>query len=71
MNKLTNKDLLHCHRVLASDIEECEILMQGGPADRVTRLTNRIDNDKGVLAKIEKITGRKPKYDFPQKESQI
>jgi len=59
---LKEEDLVHCHKVLTSDIKECELLMEGGPTDRVDRLMNRIDDDKRVLAHIEDLLGYKPEW---------
>lgn len=59
---MTIDDLKHCHRILASDIEECEVLMQDGPTDFTERMMAREDEDKRVLAKIEAILGYKPEY---------
>jgi hypothetical protein len=61
---LNEEDLKHCHRVLSSDIQECEILMEGGPTDRVARLMNRVDDDERVLARIENLLGFKPEWKF-------
>jgi hypothetical protein len=59
---LNEEDLKHCHKVLSSDIKECELLMEGGPTDRVARLMNRIDDDNRVLARIEKLIGYVPEW---------
>lgn len=59
---LTEEDMKHCHKVLTSDIKECELLMDGGPTDRVGRLMNRIEDDKRVLAHIEDLLGYKPEW---------
>ena len=63
------QDLKHCHKVLSSDAEECTILMQGGPTDRVDRLMKRIDEDKRVMSVIESLLGYKPEYaDIPKED---
>ena len=61
-DSLNEEDLKHCHKVLSSDIKECELLMEGGPTDRVARLMNRIDDDKGVLDRIERVIGCVPEW---------
>ena len=65
--KLSTEDLRHVHKVLSSDIEECEILREGSTGNRATRLGNRILDDRRVLARIEKIIGEKPEW-TPVKE---
>jgi len=60
---LNEEDLKHCHKVLSSDIKECELLMEGGPTDRVARLMNRIDDDNRVLTRIENLLGYKPEWE--------
>ena len=59
---LSKDDLRHAHKVLSSDIEECEMLLEGATGNRATRLSNRILDDKRVLARIESIIGEKPEY---------
>jgi len=60
---MNEEDLTHCHKVLSSDIKECELLMEGGPTDRVARLMNRIDDDNRVLTRIESLLGYKPEWE--------
>ena len=55
-------DLRHVHKVLSSDIEECEMLREGATGNRATRLGQRILDDRRVLARIERILGEKPEY---------
>ena len=59
---LDTEDLKHCHKVLASDIEECVILSEGSDGGRLARLQKRIEDDKRVIARIEKIIGYQPEY---------
>jgi len=59
---LREEDLKHCHKVLASDVQECELLLEGQPTDRVARLMERIDDDKRVLTRIEDLLGYKPEW---------
>ena len=60
--KLDMNDLRHAHKVLSSDVEECEVLREGATGNRATRLANRILDDRRVLARIERIIGEKPEY---------
>jgi len=55
-------DLRHVHKVLSSDVEECEVLREGATGNRATRLQNRILDDQRVLARIERIIGERPEY---------
>lgn len=55
-------DYRHAHKVLSSDIEECEMLRDGATGNRAIRLANRIKDDRRVLARIERIIGEKPEY---------
>jgi hypothetical protein len=55
-------DLKHCHKVLASDIEECTIISDGREGERLARLRKRIEDDSRVMARIERIIGYKPEY---------
>ena len=59
---ITKEDLRHCHKVLASDVEELEVLIQNGPTDFTDRMMARMDEDKRMLGKIEAILGYKPEY---------
>ena len=55
-------DLKHCHKILASDIEECRILGEGTTGGRAARLQKRMGDDRRVMARIEKILGYVPEY---------
>ena len=59
---LSKDDLRHAHKVLSSDIQECDILFEGAEGARAARMKKRIDDDKRVLARIENILGEKPEY---------
>lgn len=59
---LNLEDLKHCHKVLASDIEECHILSEGATGGREERLQKRIEDDKRVMYRIEGIIGTNPEY---------
>ena len=51
---LSTEDLIHCLTVLSGDIKECEILGRDNPG----RYDKRIEDDKRVIARIERITGK-------------
>ena len=59
-------DLKHCHKVLASDIEECQMLFGSDNVieGRHARIQKRIEQDKLVMDRIERILGYKPEYAF-------
>ena len=59
---LTNDDWRHVHKVLSSDIQECEILSEGAIGGRATRMKKRIADDKRVLARVERILGHRPEW---------
>lgn len=59
---LSMDDLRHAHKVLSSDVEECEVLREGATGGRNVRLSNRILDDRRVLARIERIIGEQPEY---------
>lgn len=56
------QDLVHCHKVLSSDIEECQVLLEGTTGGRAARLGKRIEDDMRVKARIELVTGVQPEY---------
>jgi hypothetical protein len=62
--KLVMADLMHIHKVLSSDVAECEIHIKSTSRDDgfKTRMGNRILENQRVLAKVERIIGRKPVY---------
>lgn len=57
-------DLKHCHKVLASDIEECQMLFGSDNVieGRHVRIQKRIEQDRLVMDRIERILGYKPEY---------
>lgn len=57
-------DLEHCHKVLSSDRDECRILLEGTTGGRAERLQKRIEDDNRVIARIERIIGYAPKWEF-------
>jgi hypothetical protein len=59
---LNLEDMRHCHKVLASDIEECGILSEGATGGRAERLQKRMEDDKRVMYRIEGIIGISPEY---------
>lgn len=63
-------DMKHCHKVLASDIEECTIISEGREGGRLARLQKRIEDDKRVIARIERIIGYQPEYACGQEGGQ-
>lgn len=74
---LDEQDLKHCHKVLTSDVGECNILLEDSTGGRAERLQKRIEDDRRVLARIERITGYAPAYetiqegDIPSETSEV
>ena len=61
---LNEEDLRHCHKVLASDTEECRIIAEGAHGGRAARLQKRMEDDRRVMARIETILGYAPEYEI-------
>ena len=61
--RLDSQDLKHVHKVLSADIEECVILIGDDMADdKAIRLSERMEDDRRVLARVEKILGYRPRW---------
>lgn len=62
--KLSKDDLLHIHKVLQSDRDECEILAKDMTGGRFERILARRDDDKRVLTVVEEELGYIPAWEY-------
>jgi hypothetical protein len=66
---LSKDNLVHIHKVLSSDRDECAILAEGATGGRFERLFARREEDNKVLALIEQELGYIPKWEpIPEEE---
>jgi hypothetical protein len=54
---LDDDDLTHVHKVLTTDTKECHIFLRGKTGGERVRLEKRIEENKRVIGRIERILG--------------